>query len=288
LSQPENNILKGVLAFILCAGEGTRIQEYHKDSPKPLLGLKAENNRSILELLLTRLFQQGVPKIIIAKGYQKEKIEEFIVQFRRNNGLSSDQLTAIYAGLWKLGPLFSFLSVLEDKSVILKNKHLLIIPGDTIFEVEILRQIFKAFIPHLTQLTEQPLIFYRKIKARILLKKHKRALNKVEKLISVALIEESPSNVEFKGIIQENLKNYNLNDIIYQIIPFFILNLDFIEIIREYLSDDLVRTFRQAINHSIKDNVPIHAVEIITDSDFYDIDTKLDLEQYEKLKRIGQ
>lgn len=65
---------KKVTVLILCGGKGERLRPLTDSLPKPLLHVK---NRPILSYLLDYLKKFGIEDIIIAAGYQSEKIHVF-------------------------------------------------------------------------------------------------------------------------------------------------------------------------------------------------------------------
>lgn len=61
-------------AIILVGGLGTRLKSVISDLPKPMAPI---GNKPFLEYILNYLMQQGVTRVILATGYQHEKIEDY-------------------------------------------------------------------------------------------------------------------------------------------------------------------------------------------------------------------
>ncbi len=61
-------------AFILAAGQGTRLQPLTYDTPKPMLPVL---NRPVLQHIIEHLVAQGVTQIMINPGYKGEQIESY-------------------------------------------------------------------------------------------------------------------------------------------------------------------------------------------------------------------
>lgn len=65
---------KKVTALILCGGKGERLKPLTDMLPKPLIPIRG---RPILCYLLSHLKKYGIEDVVVAAGYQKEKIYEF-------------------------------------------------------------------------------------------------------------------------------------------------------------------------------------------------------------------
>jgi len=63
-----------ITALILCGGKGERLRPLTEFLPKPLVPLKG---RPILSYLLDHIKQYGISDIVIAAGFQAEKIHRF-------------------------------------------------------------------------------------------------------------------------------------------------------------------------------------------------------------------
>ena len=68
-------------ALILCGGKGERLRPLTESIPKPLVPLKG---RPILSYLLDHLRKFGIRDVIIAAGFQAEKINSFFLENHRD------------------------------------------------------------------------------------------------------------------------------------------------------------------------------------------------------------
>ncbi len=79
-----------MLAVILAGGKGTRISEYTKSIPKPMIKI---GNKPIIEHIINIYFKYGVKKIIIAAGYKFKIIKSHFKKDKKviviNTGLNS-------------------------------------------------------------------------------------------------------------------------------------------------------------------------------------------------------
>lgn len=112
-------------AIILAAGLGTRMGEFTKDMPKPLLKVK---NKTLIEHNLNAL-KDLVEEIIIVVGYKKEKIMEFL-------GMSYNGIKITYVVQKEQKGTGDALIAVDgyDKNL-LKNKFILLM-GDDIYSKE--------------------------------------------------------------------------------------------------------------------------------------------------------
>ena len=232
MSPQESNNSKKIIAVVLCAGEGKRIKEISADLPKPLICLKPENI-PILELLLNKLTRLGIERIIVAKGYNGDKIEDFIDNYIRNYNLKANYIKSINAKLYKMGPLFTFLSSLTSESI-QDDELLLVIPGDTVFEYKLLTIILSELRETIKIYPDSPIILYRKRSVKQLRQRYKNSLESVPIFISVAEINQLGSKRSLKTIKKRNLKMLNEDDIIKQIIPIFLINSKFMHFIANF------------------------------------------------------
>jgi len=63
-----------ITALVLCGGKGERLRPLTDIQPKPLVPLRG---RPILSYVLAHLERYGIKDVVIAAGYQKERIFEF-------------------------------------------------------------------------------------------------------------------------------------------------------------------------------------------------------------------
>ncbi|TFG29374.1 MAG: hypothetical protein EU532_03290 [Promethearchaeota archaeon] len=277
LSQLRNDVKNRIIAVILCAGEGKRLRKTIKNIPKPLIQINSLGNKSILHHNIDLLLKMGVYKIAIVKGHLGEKIDEFLEHLVIENLNLQEKLILIDSlEQYKLGPLYSFLSITRDKNIFQDKYVYLIIPGDTIFQYDLLNEIFSVFHEKIKGNLEYPLIFYRKIEVISLKQKTQ------SERISLIDLEETGSKKFLKTIKQEAFQNLSNSEVIDQIIPIFLFSYHFIHDIIDIEKQLSVTTIKGILNHLIKRGSKIGAIEIDKDYDFYDIDTKLDLFEIQK------
>lgn len=117
-------------ALILAAGQGTRLSELSKDSPKCLLKV---GGVPILERTLKTLKKLGFSKVNIVVGYNGHKIvKEFGNDY---DGLS---ISYIQNRDWEKGNLYSLLAAKEQQ-----NKKFLLLMSDHLFDPRIVENLSK-------------------------------------------------------------------------------------------------------------------------------------------------
>jgi len=267
LLPPKNKGKKNILAVILCAGKGTRLNEHSNKIkiPKPLIKIE---NESILEILINTLYLHKIERIILVKGYLGHEIENFAIRFRTDQKIPSAHLSVIDAGEdYKLGPLHSFLSITKDQSFFFDTHYFLIVPGDIILESGLLSEVLKKIDE--TSYTN-PIIFYQDLKPITL--RHR--------IISIAQDQEKEGIKVLKKIVQLDLKNLSDFSTIQQVIPIFFVDYSFIKKISHVETIKSFKTIREIINFLIIKGEIVNLVRVNEKFTFYDIDYKSDIEYY--------
>ncbi len=278
LSQQNNEIKNIVRAVILCAGEGKRLREITDKIPKSLIKINALGNTSILQHTVNLLLKLGIHRIAIVIGYLGNKIDQSINLIKKDNEILKKSLVLIDAsGQYKFGPLYSFLSITKNENFYQSQFIYLVIPGDTIFQYDLLREIFVVLSENSKLIHKYPLIFYRKIKGTILKQ------NTNSEFISLIDLEEIDSQKFLKKIKKVKLNSILALNNIKQIIPIFLFPYFFIQEIINTEKKISAKTIKEAINHLLKQGTKILAIKVDNDYNFYDIDTILDLSKIEKL-----
>lgn len=288
---PQKNKFRNKISIIiLCAGEGKRFKEITQNLPKPLLKIKSLNNITILQHTINNFTKLGINQIAIIKGHLGYQIDDFISSLKRTNKYLKDKLLIIDSGIdYKLGPLYSFLSITKNNMIFKKENLFLVIPGDTIFEFDLLSDIFTTLINNYNLIHEYPIISYRKIELNILKEKYKYLIQKSPKFISIAQIERNNSKKFLKAIQQEDLRVIKDIEFIRQIIPVFLFNFKLVSEFLKLKEKVSINTIREMINYVIGYGQKIIAIEIDNKFEFFDIDSKLDLLNLDiKKKRDGQ
>ncbi|MFW9825996.1 MAG: NTP transferase domain-containing protein [Candidatus Thorarchaeota archaeon] len=277
MSLLENNTKGKLSIIILCAGKGIRLKKVTKTLPKPLIKINAA---SILEHILDCLNNLYVGQIAIVIGYLGDKIRELISRIIKNNEKLENKLVIIDTKeKYQLGPLYSFLSITENTNFFAQNNYYLVMPGDTIFDFEILKDIISIVSNNLNLIQKYPLIFFRKMGLKTLKQYYKR-----NRVISNARIKTQDSNLILENISQIKVKNILHNQLIHQIIPIFIFPYTFIKNILDIKDETKYNTLWEFLNYTIEAGLEILAFRIDENYKFYDIDYKSDL----KKKRKGQ
>lgn len=288
LSQPENKLKEKIICIVLCAGEGTRARDIAVNIPKPLLKIKSLNNQSILSLIVSNLKRLNLFPIVIITGHLGEQIADFINTLQiKDKNLKENILIHSSGVRYKLGPLFSFLSVITNNQIFKKDKIYLIFPGDTIFDDEILQEILANLSEKYSQGVFNSIIFYRKIRAEILIKKLENYYPNRDKAISCLKIEEKDSKEIVKKITQKKLNSISSKEVINQVIPIFMFNTAYVRIIKELASPVRFRYIREVVNVMIRKKMQFLAIPVNSEYEFYDIDTRIDLKILNK-KKSGQ
>jgi len=278
LSQLESELKDRISTIILCAGEGKRLKAITKDIPKPLISIRPLGNISLIQYTIDILLTLGIERIAIVKGHLGNKLDEHLNSVKKLKSLIANKIFLINSGnQYKLGPLHSFLSVMNDQQFFKENYIYPVIPGDTIFDYHLLYNIFMFIIENFNIIQKFPVIFYRKIESRILREKHKDLLKKHSKKISIADIKTTSSFESITQIKQIDLVSLPDSGLIYQLIPIFVFNYNFFYEIKEieYLSS--IETIKDILNKLIANGKEFIALNIENKGDFYDIDYKLDL-----------
>jgi choline kinase len=275
LSLQKSKPIDNLSVVILCAGEGTRIKELARDIPKPLLKIKTLNNKTILHDTIENLISTGINRIVIVKGHLGHKIEEFINSLIKNNTDFKNIIKIVDSGTrYKLGPLYSFLSITKKKHIYKKNHIYLVIPGDTIFEYNLLKCILSIVIENVRIIKDNPFVLYKKVNTSSLKAKFK---DKISRQISIVEIEKKGKNHLLKSIAQKTLQELSESEYVDIIIPVFALSRTFINEIIELEEKMSVKTIKDVINLMIGSGKKIHAIKVTNEHEFYDIDEKLDI-----------
>jgi NDP-sugar pyrophosphorylase family protein len=271
LSLPRNKLEEKISAIILCAGEGKRISDFIQDIPKPLIEVK---EKPLLMHILSNLKKKALNSIIIITGHLGNEIEKYVSSIKKANTSLYEKIQIINSGEnYKKGPLYSFLSIANDKAILRRSQIFLLIPGDTYFNPDIFTEIFDKILGNFNRIKTKSIIFYQKIQGITL-----KSKSDSKKGISIVKLEREKSKEIIKEIIQKKLFEIDDNEEITQILPIFMFNAKFITRIINTENKIPVRTVREIINHIIQQkNHGICAIPINSQYRFFDIDTKSDL-----------
>ena len=148
LSLQKNKLLENLISIILCAGEGTRISDFIHNIPKPLIKIY---DKPILSHLIFNLIKLNITSVVIITGHLRGDIETYIASLKKKDSSLRNKLLLINSGNnYKMGPLYSFLSITNKKSILRKGKIYLVFPGDTYYESILLKEILHIISNNLT------------------------------------------------------------------------------------------------------------------------------------------
>ncbi|MFX0025222.1 MAG: NTP transferase domain-containing protein [Candidatus Hermodarchaeota archaeon] len=282
LSLQKKSKEKKIIPIILCAGKGIRYGKITQKIPKPLIEINAPNNITILHHLIRNLDILSVSKIAVVTGYLSEKIEAYLYKLIKKHRNLKDKLLTVHSGEnYKKGPLFSLLSIIENKNIYKKGKILIVFPGDTIFDIELLKEVFSFIYENFDLILTNPYIFYQEIQAKNLYKSDKGRIN----LISILESDETKPTFKIKEIKKIDINSVPKEIYIKRIIPILILNYSFLEVLNNLSKSNPVEEIREIINIYLKQDQNIFSFKIDSKKHFYDIDTMDDLDYFNQLKR---
>jgi NDP-sugar pyrophosphorylase family protein len=285
----KNELMETITSIILCAGEGIRAKDIVDNTPKPLVKVKSLNNQSILSLIISNLVKLKLDQIIVVTGHLGEKIADFVNSSRMKDQFSLTNILIHSSGVrYKLGPLYSFLSITTNNQIFKNDKIYMVFPGDTVFDYTLLKEILDLLLENYSQVIHNSIIFYRKIRADTLMKKVEKYSPNYEKSISCLKIEEKHSKSIVKKISQEKLSSISNEEVINQVIPIFTFSNEYVKNIRTLANPVRFRTIREVVNLMIEKKKQFYAVSVSSESNFYDIDTPLDLKILNEKKKDGQ
>jgi len=278
LSLQKNSLKNKITSIILCAGEGTRISDFIRSKPKPLIEI---NKKPIVSYLIFNLIKSSTTSIIIVTGHLQEQIENYIESIKQKNETLRKKILIINSGNeYQKGPLYSFLSITKEKNIFKKDLIYLVFPGDTYYESNLISELFNSISNNSSLIQNNSIIFYQELKGNNL--KNTKIPNKT---ISIIKTKKKESNEIVKEIRQIELNSIDENSYYKQIIPLFVFDYNFIANIIETENEVSVKTIREIINILIKKKKILYAFCLKPNYKFFDIDTKLDLLKLNKEKR---
>ena len=277
----ENNPVPDLSIIILCAGEGTRLKKITKTLPKPLIKIELLNNISILDNSITDLLKIGVNQIALVIGHLGQKIRAHITSIKEGDLSLRDKILIIDSeNQYKLGPLYSFLSITKYETFFNNHNYYILIPGDTIFDFNILEEILLTIMKLIKTDDDYSCIFYRNIEVKEL-----KRYYEIYRTVSIGQIEKSGSLEILKKFIITNLKEIALKIKINQIIPIIALSYKTINDLLLLNSEIPSKTLWESLNLYIEKGNTIRALKIESNSNFYDIDSEVDLKFLKKRKK---
>jgi NDP-sugar pyrophosphorylase family protein len=277
LSLQKDDIKENLSIILLCAGKGVRLKRISKNIPKPLIKI---DGIPILQKTLNNLIKLEINQIVIVIGHLGNLIEDFVLKIKKRNNKLKNKLSIIDTeDQYELGPLYSFLSITKNKDVFIENQYYLLMPGDTIFDFEILKEVISIVSHNTYKVKKYPFVFYREVDSRRLKKQYKS-----ERKISFVRNRVLEAEVYLKRIFQLKIKNFSKSDIMNQMVPIFIIPYHYIKDLLNLKDKVAIDTIWELINYFIDKKMKILAFKINSKYNFYDIDYKYDI----KKKRKGQ
>jgi glucose-1-phosphate cytidylyltransferase len=113
--------------IILAGGRGTRLTEYTKTIPKPMVPIK---KKPIITYIINHYYKFGVREVIIAAGYKYKIIKKF---FKKNNIYNDLKIKVINTGLNTL----TGLRIKKLKFLFSKEENFFLTYGDGICDVDL-------------------------------------------------------------------------------------------------------------------------------------------------------
>jgi len=278
----KKNKEKNIIPIILCAGRGTRYGKVTRKIPKPLIKINALNNITILHHLIRDLTILRVSKIAVVTGYLSKKIETFLDKLIKEHRDLTNKLLLVHSSEdYKKGPMFSLLSVMKNKTIYKKDNVFIVFPGDTIFNIELLKEIFSFIYENFDLILTSPYIFYQEIQAKNLYKSYKGRIN----FISILESDETKPKIIIKEIKKIDINSVPKEIYLKHAIPILVLNCSFLEILNKLSKTNPVEEIREILNIYLKQNQNIFSFKIDSKKQFYDIDTIEDLYYFNQLER---
>ncbi|TXT67140.1 MAG: putative D-glycero-alpha-D-manno-heptose 1-phosphate guanylyltransferase [Promethearchaeota archaeon] len=276
LSRLKNKTSINIEVILLCAGKGTRFGDITQRVPKPLIKVKKLTNKPILYYIIYFLVKAQFKSIKIVTGHLSEKIEAYITSLRQKEWLQEIELELINSkDQYKRGPLYSFLSLQENRVFFRRRTLYIILPGDTLFEPSYFHAIRGLINSTKKIIDDHPVVFYIHCKKEDLQKIFN--YNK-EKAISIIKLIPTQKNYG-KKVQTKSLKEYGTFEFINHVYPTFLLSPNIIKMIIKYEKQIEVSSIKEIINYLSKRGYTIYAKELEQIYLFYDIDDQSTLQE---------
>ncbi|MFX1427185.1 MAG: NDP-sugar synthase, partial [Promethearchaeota archaeon] len=163
MSLLKNKLNEKISVIILCAGEGKRIREFIQNVPKPLIEI---NNIPLLMHIISNLKIYAINSIIVITGHLGNEVKKYVNSIKKKNFSLYEKIMIIDSGEnYKKGPLFSFLSIVNEKTILKRNRVYLVIPGDTFFDPEIFTEMFNTLLRNFSITNKKSIVFYQKVRS---------------------------------------------------------------------------------------------------------------------------
>jgi len=266
--------------IILCAGEGKRIQKFFPKIPKSLIKIK-KLDKSIVEYTITQFLNLNFNKIYLIYGYKANIFINYIKDLESKNKIENFHLNNSIFPVnaeknYKKGPFHSFLEILNEPNFIFDDNFFLLIPGDTLFENELLNTILGCIKEKIRENANMPIIFYREFDKNLI------EIYKLKKCYSISAVNIlKQKNHEFlKSIEKIDIKSRKLEEPIFQVIPVYFFPSKFLKEIRDSIDINLgdYSNLREFINNLYLKEKKILTCKINKSLNFFEVDTIEDLQ----------
>lgn len=246
---------KNLVGVILAAGRGSRLKELSLEQPKPMITV---NNQTIISNLIRLLIDSGLSHIVVIIGYKADRLREHLSHFEKEVKLTFvenpiyDQTNNIYS-LWMARDFLTSGFFLFEADVFIEQSivsDFMTCPDKDVMLVD-------RFTPNMNG-TVITFDSSRKVTGMFLKKDQGETFS----------FENTFKTVNFYKIS----KNLSIN--------FFLEKLD-----QHIRQQDTGSYYELIIKEAIDTGMPFHAFETGSRK-WYEIDTREDLEEAEKLFRI--
>ncbi len=275
--------------IILCAGEGKRIQKFFPKIPKSLIKIK-NLDKSIVEYTITQFLNLNFNKIYLIYGYKANIFIKYIKDLESKNKIDNFHLNNSIFPVnaeknYQKGPFHSFLEILNEPNFIIDDNFFLLIPGDTIFENELLNSILGYIKEKIGKKINMPIIFYREFD------KNLKEIYKSKKCFSISVVNilKEKNNEFLKSIEQIDIKSNKLEKSIFQVIPIYFFPSKFLEEIRDSIDINLddYSNLTEFINSVYLKENQVLTHEINKSLNFFEVDTIEDLQFLEANYKVN-
>ena len=266
--------------IILCAGEGKRIQKFFPKIPKSLIKIK-NLDKSIVEYTITQFLNLNFNKIYLIYGYKANTFIKYIKDLESKNKIDNFRLNNSIIPVnaeknYQKGSFHSFLEIFNEPNFIIDDNFFLLIPGDTLFEDELINAILGCIKEEIKKRVNMPIIFYREFDKNLMeIYKSKKCFS-----ISVVNILKEKNHEFLKSIEQIDIKSNKLEESIFQVIPIYFFPSKFLEEIRDSIDINLddYSNLTEFINNVYLKEKQVLTLKINKSLNFFEVDTIEDLQ----------
>jgi choline kinase len=268
--------MNALSVIILCAGEGTRLKEVSLNFPKPIIKIP-RIGKSVLELTLEQLLNANISKIFLIYGFEGEKFVQFVGDLEKSQRIDNLRLNdTVYLvnaeKKYKKGPFHSFLQILSVSNL---NENIILIPGDTLYEDELIKSALKVVEERIKTKRNEPVAFYRILNED----KINHYLVRNKNIISVVNFVEREALKELRSIEKVDIRNKDTKRPILQMIPILFLPTNFLKFLEDLkINLENYSKLTDFINNVYLKEKKIKAALIERNNEFLELDAKTDMQ----------